>query len=350
MKDYYKILGVGRDSSPEDIKKAYRSLAMRYHPDKNKNNPEAEAKFKDVSEAYENLSDPQKKATYDNPNPFGGGFNPFGSGFNPFSGGFDDIFKSSGRGFRRNGAPQESGQNINARILVSLSDVMNGSVKKTNVFRRVKCNSCQGSGAKDNQTNTCSVCNGFGSNRKMVNTPFGQISTDEVCYSCRGEGKIPKTICPFCSGSGTQRIQDSVEVKVPKGSVSGMSFLVPGMGDFPKGNGVPGDLVVTAAEIPHDFYKRDGLNLVCHKSISFYQACTGTELEIPNPKGEGSYRIKVPPGTQSGKMFRVQGKGIPEMGGEFAGDIMMMVDVVVPKNLSPHQLEILKDFDITLVE
>lgn len=347
MKDYYKILGVDRNSSPEDIKKAYRNLAMKYHPDKSGGDPEAEAKFKDISEAYETLSDPQKKTAFDNPNPFGGGgFNPFG---NPFGGGFEDLFKSAGFGPRRSGFNRGSaGQNINARIMVSLSDVVNGSTKRANIFRRVKCNPCQGSGAKDNQTNSCPVCEGLGTTRKMVNTHFGQISMEEVCYNCSGEKRIAKSPCPSCSGSGTQRIQDSVEINIPKGSVSGMSFLVKRMGDFPKGDGIPGDLVVTVSEIPHDFYKRDALNLVCHKSISFYEACTGTEIEIPNPKGEGMYKIKVPPGTQSGKMFRLQGKGIPEMGGEFFGDIMMMIDVIVPKNLSTHQVELLKEFDSTL--
>jgi len=339
MKDYYKILGVDRNSSPEDIKKAYRSLAMKYHPDKSGNDPEAERKFKEISEAYETLSDPQKKSSYDNPNPFNSGFN--------FGGGFEDLFRNMGG--RNNFNRTKSGQNINAKIMVNLSDIMNGSTKKANIFRRVKCTSCQGSGAKNNETNTCPVCNGSGSTKRMVNTAFGQVAMEEVCYNCQGERVIPKSVCPSCFGSGTQRITDNVEIKIPKGSVSGMSFLVNGMGDFSRGNGAPGDLIVTVAEIPQDFYKRDGLNLVCHKSISFYQACTGTELEIPNPGGEGLYKIKVPAGTQSGKVFRLQGKGIPEMGGIFSGDIMLMVDVVVPKDLNEHQLEILKEFDLTIL-
>lgn len=348
MKDYYKILGVDRSASPEEIKKAYRSLAMKYHPDKSGGNPEFESKFKDISEAYENLSDPQKKSIHDNPDPFAGR-SPFGS---PFGGGFENLFRQSGFGSWGSPFNRKSGslgQNINAKIMISLSDVMNGSVKRANVFRRVKCTSCGGSGAKNGETNTCQTCSGSGSTRRMTNTPFGQIATEEVCYNCRGEGKIPKSSCPPCSGSGTQRIQDSVEISIPKGSVTGMSFLVNGMGDFPKGEGTPGDLIVTVAEIPHDFYKRDGLNLVCHRTISFYQACIGTEVEIPSPKGEGIYKIKIPSGTQSGKMFRLQGKGVPEMGGDFAGDIMMMVDVLVPKNLNPHQMEILKEFDSSLI-
>lgn len=350
MTDYYKILGVGRDASPEEIKKAYRNLAMKYHPDKTGNDPEAEKKFKSISEAYETLSDPQKKAAHDNPNSFGGGFNPFRDGFNPFNGGFDDLFRSSGFGGPRRGGFNNSrvGQNISAKIMISLSDVMNGSIKRANIFRRVRCTSCQGSGAKDNDLNTCPTCQGSGSSKRMVNTQFGQIAMEDTCYNCKGEGKIPKSICSACSATGTQRVQDSVEINIPKGSVTGMSFVVKGMGDFPKGEGLPGDLVVTIAEIPNDFYKRDGLNLVCHRSISFYEACVGTEIEIPSPKGEGSYKIKVPPGTQSGKMFRLQGKGVPEMGGVFAGDIMMMIDVMVPKNLSTHQVELLKEFDSTL--
>lgn len=342
MTDYYKILEVSKNASPEEIKKAYRNLAMKYHPDKAGNDPEAEKKFKLISEAYEILSDPQKKAAHDNPNPFGNGFN--------FGGGFEDLFRSSGFGGPRRGGFTQSrgGQNISAKIMINLSDVMNGSIKRVNIFRRVRCTSCQGSGAKDNDFNTCPTCQGSGSSKRMVNTQFGQIAMEDTCYSCKGEGKIPKSICSACSATGTQRIQDSVEINIPKGSVTGMSFVIKGMGDFPKGDGLPGDLVVTIAEIPDDFYKRDGLNLVCHKSISFYEACVGTDIEISSPKGEGSYKIKVPSGTQSGKMFRLQGKGVPEMGGVFAGDIMLMIDVIVPKNLSTHQVEILKEFDSTL--
>jgi molecular chaperone DnaJ len=352
--DYYKILGVDRNASADDIKKAYRKLAMQYHPDKAGNNPEAEKKFKEISEAYENLSDPQKKAAHDNPNPFGEGFNPFGRGFNPFGGSFEDLFRNSGNmggfggGFRATNN-RSTGQNINAKIMINLADVMNGATKKANIFRRIKCKPCQGSGASGGETNTCPVCQGSGSTKKMVNTNYGQVSMEEICYNCHGEKVVAKSPCAFCFGSGTERIIDSVDIQIPKGSVSGMSFLVNGMGDFPKGNGVPGDLIVTVAEIPHDFYKRDGLNLVCHKSISFYQACTGTEIEIPNPGSDGFYKIKVPPGTQSGKMFRLQGKGVPEMGGVFNGDIMVMMDVMVPKNLNQHQLEILKEFDSTIV-
>ncbi len=350
MTDYYRILGVDRNASSEDIKKAYRKLAMQYHPDKTGNDPELEKKFKSISEAYETLSDPQKKASYDNPNLFGG----FGrGGFNPFGGGFEDFFKSSGNmggfGQRKSEFNRAGGQNINAKIMLTLSDVMNGGVKKVNIFRRVKCTSCQGSGSKDNETYTCSICGGSGTNRKMANTHFGQVAVEEICYNCGGRGNVAKSPCTSCSGSGTQRIQESVEINIPKGSISGMSFLVNGMGDFSRWNGTPGDMVVTVEEIPHDFYKRDGINLVCHRSISFYEACIGTEIKIPNPKGEGVYKIKIPSGTQSGKMFRLQKKGIPEMGGEFAGDIMIMVDVLVPKDLNPHQLEILKEFNSTLV-
>lgn len=343
MKDYYKILGVGRDSSPEDIKKAYRNLAMKYHPDKAGKDPSAEAMFKDISEAYETLSDPQKKAQYDNPNPFGGN-NSFGAGFDFFnrSNDFSSFFSRT-----RRGGPS-LGRNINARIMISLEEVMNGTIKKANIFRRVSCTSCKGSGAKDNEMNTCTICQGAGTTRRMTNTPFGQISMEETCYSCAGEGRTAKSLCSSCNGEGTQRVQDSVDVRIPKGSVTGMSFVVPGMGDFAKGPSQPGDLVVTVTEIPNGVYKRDNLNLVCHKSISFYEACAGTEIEVPNPRGEGSYKIKIPSGTQSGKVFRLQGKGVPELGGEFSGDIMVMIDVMVPKNLTAHQLEILKEFDVAL--
>jgi molecular chaperone DnaJ len=345
MKDYYQILGVGRDASPDDIKRSYRNLAMKYHPDKAGKDASSETKFKEISEAYETLGDPQKKTAYDNPNPFGNS--------NSFGGGFNEFFKSPG--FNFNWGPKKTGfessnlgRNINARIMISLDEVINGAIKKANVFRRVKCTPCNGTGANNAEMNTCSVCGGSGSTKKVVNTHFGQIAMDESCYNCQGEGRTPKSPCNTCRGEGTQRIQDQVEVRIPKGSVSGMSFVVPGMGDAGKGSSAPGDLVVTAAEIPHDFFKRDNLNLVCHKTISFYQACGGTEIEIPNPKGTGTYKIKVPPGTQSGKVFRLQSKGVPEMGGEFGGDIMVMMDVIVPKNLTPHQLDILKEFEMSI--
>ena len=345
MKDYYQILGVGRDASPDEIKKSYRNLAMKYHPDKAGKDASAETKFKEISEAYETLGDPQKKTAYDNPNPFGNS--------NSFGGGFNEFFKSPG--FNFNWGPRKTGfessnlgRNINARIMISLDEVLNGCVKKANVFRRVKCNPCNGTGANNAEMNTCSVCGGSGATKKVVNTHFGQIAMDEACYNCQGEGRTPKSLCNTCRGEGTQRIQDQVEVRIPKGSVSGMSFVVTGMGDAGKGSSAPGDLVVTVAEIPNDFYKRDHLNLVCHKTISFYQACGGTEIEIPNPKGTGTYKIKVPPGTQSGKVFRLQSKGVPEMGGEFGGDIMVMMDVTVPKNLTSHQLDILKEFDMSI--
>lgn len=351
MKDYYKILEVGRDASPEEIKKSYRKLAMQYHPDKAGNDPNAESKFKEISEAYETLSDPQKKSAHDNPRSSGFGAN-FGGGFDPFGGSFSDIFNTWGggnKGANNQRTAARKGNNINARIMVSLDEVLNGSVKKANIFRRVKCTPCDGTGANGADMNTCPVCSGSGVKRKLAQTPFGQIAMDETCYNCRGEGKTAKSICTSCHGEGTQRIQDQVEVRIPKGSISGMSFVVAGMGDSAKGSVQAGDLVVTVAEIPHDFYRRDGLNLVCHKSISFYQACAGTEIELPNPQSDGAYKIKIPAGTQSGKMFRLQGKGVPEMGGEYGGDIMVMIDVMVPKNLSSYQMDILKDFDMTIV-
>lgn len=341
MTDYYSILGVNKGASPEEIKKAYRKLAMQYHPDRAGKDPEAEAKFKSITEAYETLSDPQKKSSYDNPNPFGGGFGGFGSPF-------EDLFKGWNFNGSRSG-PVRKGRNINARIMISLEEVMTGCLKKANVFRRVSCSECNGTGGENGETHTCGTCSGSGVIRRMTQTPFGQIAMEETCYGCNGSGKTTKSSCKKCRGEGTERIQDTVEVRIPKGSVSGMSFVVPGMGDFSKDSTTPGDLVVTVAEIPHNFYKRDGINLVCHRSISFYQACSGTEIEVPNLSGGGHYKIKVPPGTQSGKVFRLVGKGVPEMGGEFGGDIMIMIEVVVPKDLSPHQLDILKEFDSTLI-
>jgi molecular chaperone DnaJ len=338
MKDYYSILGVGRDASQDQIKKSYRKLAMEYHPDKNANNPSAEERFKEISEAYDTLSNPEKKQKYDNPNPFGG-FGNWGNDWNPFSG--NDIF---GGGFsNRSGAKQNKGKNINTIVTLTLEEIISGANKKIKIWRRVKCTPCSGTGAENSEITNCSSCNGIGYVEKTIMHPFGAMSTREICRTCQGSGKVPKSHCKKCSGSGTERVLEDIEVSIPKGSVSGISFLVVGKGDWTKSPSSPGDLVVGIEEYVHTDYRRDGLNLICEKVISFREACIGTEVEVNNLKGS-SFKIKIPPGTNPGKIFRIKGKGVPDFNGFGQGDILIKVDLKVPTELSKEQEEALKYF------
>ena len=335
-KDYYRILQVQRTATQDEIKKSYRKLVQKYHPDKTGNDKDSENKFKEIAEAYEILGNPQKRRDYDNPNPFSShstfsSGNPFPGGFNPF-GGFSEqeIIKR--------------GKNINARVEINLEEVINGTKKSANIFRRMQCSPCMGTGAKDGQMDTCQVCSGIGVKRKIVNSNFGQIAMDETCYSCSGTGKTPKTICPSCGGQGTERRQDKVDINIPKGSVSGISFTLSGKGDMAKSPSDPGDLIITVFDMPHPFYKRDGLNLICSETLTFPEVCLGSAIKIPNISTGGEYKITIPPGTSPGKIFRLAGKGVPEFGNNFRGDILVRIDVSVPPVLSQEQREFLEEY------
>jgi molecular chaperone DnaJ len=338
MTDYYKILGIPRDATQDEIKKAYRKLALQYHPDKAGDDKTSEEMFKRVNEAYETLSDPQKRKSYDNPNPYRGSFNwPFGK-HNDFTGGFAGF----GGGF--DNSQMRRGKNIQARVEISLNEVINGTTRKANIFRRVHCSDCKGTGAKDAQTETCTVCGGMGTKRKAVQTNFGTIQMDEVCYACSGEGTKAKSHCPQCQGLGVVRILDTIDIKIPKGSVQGISFNITGKGDLDKVPSDPGDLIISVIDNPDSFYKKDGINLVCEKSITFPEACLGVEVHIPNPSGGGDYKIKVPAGTQPNKIFRLVGKGIPEFNTDFYGDILVRINVKIPTDLNVEQQEFLDKY------
>jgi len=332
--DYYNILGVNRNSSPEEIKKAYRKLALKYHPDKAGGDPEAEKKFKEIAEAYDTLSNPDKKSKYDNPNPFGGfGRNPFESGFGGFHGGNfyeGDVIKK--------------GNNINAKVEITLEEVLNGVKKNANLYRKMQCSDCKGTGAQNAELDTCHVCAGMGVKRRIVNTNFGQMAMDETCYACEGIGKIPKSMCKTCAGAGVVRKPDQIEINIPKGSVSGISFRVPQKGDHAKAPSDPGDLVVNVYDKKHDFFRRDGYNLICDVNLTFPEACLGKEVTIPNLVSGGEYKITIPPGTSPGKIFRLAGKGVPEFNSTYRGDILVKVGIKVPKNLSPEQQEFIENY------
>ena len=337
MKDYYSILGLQKGASQDDIKKAYRKLAMQYHPDKNANDPSAEAKFKEVSEAYETLSDSDKRAKYDNPNPFA---NPFGNMFNnPFqSSDFSSFF-----GGHRQEQVINKGKNINTIIALTLEEMMTGVNKKIKLSRRVQCTPCSGTGAENAETVTCSVCGGMGRMNKTVYHAFGEMVTQETCRSCQGNGKNPRKVCTSCQGSGTQRKTEEFEINVPKGSIAGVSFLMSGKGDWTKSPCSPGDLVVGIEEYVHAVYRREGKNLICEKNITFKEACLGSETELPNLKGS-TFKIKIPAGTNPGKILRLQGRGLPDFNGFGNGDILVKVNMQIPSELSDDQKKALEYF------
>jgi molecular chaperone DnaJ len=342
MKDFYKILEVERSASPDEIKKSYRKMALKYHPDKNPGDLESAKKFQEIAEAYETLSDPKKKQQYDNPNPL---FNRGGFGTHPNQAAWSDIFSSFKGGRWDNKSDViKKGKNINARLQITLEEVLNGIVKIANIFRRMPCEPCKGTGAKNAEVQSCQACGGVGVKRKVVNTGFGQMAMDETCYACGGFGEVPKAVCVFCGGSGTQRVTDQVEITVPKGSVTGISFRLEGKGDFEKSPCDPGDLMVTIEDLPHEVYKRDGINLICEKEIDFFQACLGVELKLPNLEKNGEYKINIPPGTDPGKILRLAGKGIPEFNSDYRGDILVRIKLNIPKNLNEHQIEFLDKY------
>ena len=343
MKDFYKILEVTKSASPEEIKKSYRKLALKYHPDKNPGDSEAERKFQEIAEAYETLSDPEKKQKYDNPNSFfqGRGFagSPFGNG--PFS----DIWSSfHEKGWNNQNSVIKKGKNINAKLQISLEETLKGTIRKASIFRRLPCDPCKGTGAKNAEVLRCESCAGIGVKRKVVNTGFGQMAIDETCYACGGFGEVPKAVCVFCGGSGTQRTTDQIEISVPKGSTTGISFKLEGKGDFDKSPCDPGDLMITIEDIPHSFYKRDGINLICEKEIDFIEACLGIELKIPNLETGGDYKINIPPGTDPGKILRLPGKGVPEFNSDYRGDILVRIKLNIPKNLTDEQISFLDKY------
>jgi len=340
-KDFYQILGLSRQASPDEIKKSYRQLALKYHPDKNPNDPGADAKFKEINEAYETLSDPVKRQKYDDPNPLGNfNFGNWGQG-HPFA----DFFNSSNNTWHQNKTTIRKGRNINAKLQINLVDVLKGGTRKVTIFKRFQCVPCKGTGAQNGEVIACGHCNGTGVHRKIVNTAFGQMAVDGTCVACGGFGESPKTFCYACNGSGTSRQSCQIDISIPKGSVTGINFKIEGGGDFDKSPCDPGDLVVSVEDMPHHFYKRDGLNLYCDLEIDFYDACMGADVKIPNLEvTDGEYKISIPPGSDPGKILRLAGKGIPEFNSEFRGDILIRLKLKIPKELNETQLKFLSTY------
>ncbi len=348
-RDYYEVLGVNRDASSEDIKKAYRRLARQYHPDFNPDNKLAERKFKEVKEAYDVLSDPQKRENYDrfgHEDPMGGGFggaqNGFGFDFSGF--GVEDIFDSFfGGGFtRRRSSGPERGGDLRYNLEMTLEEAFRGGTREITVPRTELCPECGGSGSRPgSRPETCTVCGGSGQQQFARNTPFGSFVTRQTCNACGGKGKVVKDPCPSCRGQGRVVKERKIEIKIPPGVDSNSRLRVPGGGDAGLKGGSPGDLYVFISVKPHRSFRREGDDIIYQLSISMIQAALGVELEIPTLDGPAELRIQE--GTQPGTLLRLRGKGMPRLRGGGRGDQRVQIKVVVPKRLGRQQKELLQE-------
>ena len=359
-RDYYEVLGVQKGCSDEELKKAYRGLAKKYHPDLNPNNPDAEAKFKEVNEAYEVLSDKDKRARYDqfghagvDPS-YSGGAGGF-DGFGGFSGSVDfdigDIFDSFfGGGTRSRGGNPNSprrGADVDIRTNITFMEACKGLEKEVTLSRMEKCESCGGSGAqKGSSVTTCSECNGTGKVKTPQRTPFGMIYSTKVCAKCGGRGKVIEHPCSSCSGTGRVRKQRKLKINIPAGIDNGQTLRVGGNGDFGLNGGPNGDLNVTVNVAPDKLFSRRGFDVLCDIPITYANATLGAEIIVPTIDGKVKYN--VPEGTQPGTVFRLKGKGIKKLGKDARGDQYVTVKIEVPKNLSKKDKELLRQFDSNL--
>lgn len=360
-RDFYEILGVTKGASAEEIKKAYRKVAMQYHPDRNPGNKEAEEKFKEAAEAYEILSDTDKKSQYDrygHAGVSGNGRGGYGGGghnmnmddiFSQFGDIFgDDVFGSffGGGGQRRGGGGAGRsrgvrGSNLRVRIKMTYEEIAKGASKTIKVKKHVVCNSCTGSGAKDKSSmQTCGTCGGSGQVRRVQNTFLGQMQTVTTCPACNGEGSTIANKCTSCKGEGRVYGEENISMDIPAGVQEGMQLNVSGKGNTGERGGAPGDLIVLIEEEAHPHLHRDGLNVAYDLHISFPDAAFGIQAEVPTIDGRA--KIKIPHGTQSGKVFRLKGKGFPALQSYEKGDQLIYVNVWTPQHLSTDEKAMLE--------
>ncbi len=352
-RDYYEILGIGKSSTDEEIKKAYRKLAIKYHPDKNPDDPSAEEKFKEAAEAYEVLSDGQKRQRYDqfgHQGVNGGGGGGYGNGgfsdINDIFSRFGDIFGGDSPfgdvfGGSRGGKRMRKGDSLRIKLKLNLEEVANGVEKKIKVKRYTSCQACNGNGAKNGTSvKTCSTCNGMGQVRRAVNTMLGQMISTSTCPTCNGEGSIISDRCDVCSGEGRTLTEETLSVRIPAGVGEGMQLNMAGKGNVPPRGGVAGDLLILIEEEEDEHLKRDGDNVAYDLYISFIDASLGTSIEVPTI--EGKVKIKIDPGTQSGKILRLKDKGIKNINGYGRGDQLIQVNVWTPQQLSREETEMLE--------
>ncbi len=355
-RDYYEALGVERGASTEEIKKAYRRLAKQYHPDFNKDDADSAGKFNEIKEAYDVLSDPQKRDHYDR---FGhqaenggagsgfGGFGGSGTGGFGFGGGIDEIFEQffggMGGGGRRRPPGPEQGNHLRYDLDITLEDAYRGDEKVIAIPRTETCPECKGSRARPGTNpETCPGCGGSGQQQFARSTPFGRFMSTQVCSHCRGEGSVVSEPCPECSGQGRLVRERNIEIKIPAGIEDGSRLRVRGEGEAGLRGGPPGDLYVVIRVRPHKKFKRQGSDLILEFTIGISQAALGLETEVPTL--DGTANLRIPEGTQHGAVFRLKGHGMPHLRGSGKGDLRVKVKVKVPKRLNPRQKEILAEF------
>ena len=356
-RDYYEILGVSKSASQDEIKKAYRKVAMQFHPDRNPGDKGAEDKFKEAAEAYEILNDADKKSQYDR-----FGHNAFSQGQGRGGGGrsggmnMDDIFSQFGdvfgddnfggffgnRGGRKSGQQTGSrGSNLRVKLKMNFEEMAKGANKVIKIKKYVRCTTCQGSGAKDkNSVQTCGSCNGSGQVRRVQNTFLGQMQTVTTCPTCNGDGTTITVKCNSCKGEGRVYGEETVSIDIPAGVQEGMQLSISGKGNIGERGGSNGDLIVQIEEEAHAQLQRDGLNVAFDLYISFPDAVFGTQVEVPTIDGRA--KIKIPPGTQSGKIFRLKGKGFPNVNSYEKGDQLIHVNIWTPQHISPEEKTMLE--------
>ena len=356
-RDYYEVLGVEKNADADTIKKAYRKAAIKYHPDKNPGDKEAEEKFKEAAEAYDVLSNEEKRARYDRFGHAGMNGGAAGGGFGGFSGGgfsmedifeqFGDIFGGAFGGFGgfggggRSRTRKNRGSDIRVTVKLSLKEVSEGVTKKLKINKTVACEKCGGTGAKDSSAYaTCTKCGGSGYVITVQNSFFGRMQTQSVCPDCQGAGRIIKDKCDKWNGAGTERGQEVIEVNIPAGGAHGMALTVRGRGNAARQGGDNGDLIVVIEEEPNKELRRDGRDLVHNLNITVTTALLGGEVEIPTI--DGRVRIKIAPGTHAGKILRLRGKGLPDVNGYTRGDIVVVVDVTFPDELTKEERKLVE--------
>ncbi len=350
-KDFYEILGVSKEADESTIKKAYRKTAMKYHPDKNPDNKAAEEKFKEAAEAYEVLSDADKKARYDRyghagvDSSFGGRggytmddiFSQFGDIFGDAGSPFESFFGGGRRTTRRG----ERGSNIRIKVALTLEEIESGVKKKIKVKKQVKCDTCDGSGAKDgNSITTCSTCRGAGMVTQVKSTFLGQMQTTAPCPTCSGTGQKITNACPACKSEGRTYGSETIEIDIPAGVEHGMQLSMRGKGNAGKQGASAGDLLINIELKNHEHFSRDGMNIIYDLFVNFADAALGTSVEVPVLNGK--VKIKIPPGTQAGKIFRLRGKGLPSVQSYGKGDHLINVNIWTPKALNDEERELME--------
>lgn len=352
-RDYYEVLGVPKNAEADAIKKAYRQVALKYHPDRNPDDKKAEDKFKEAAEAYEVLSDADKRARYDryghagvnNQGGFGGGgsmnmediFEHFGDIFGDGGSPFESFFGGSRRGGTAQG---QRGSNLRIKISLTMEEIANGIQKKIKVKRQVACDNCGGSGAKDSKSvSTCSTCQGSGYVRQIKQTFLGQMQTTTTCPTCSGAGKTVTSYCAKCKGDGRMYSEEMIDIDIPAGVAEGMQLSMRGKGNAGKAGGPAGDLLIVIEETEHEDFVRDGNNVIYDLFLNFADVALGTSVHVPTL--EGKVKIKIPAGTPAGKIFRLKGKGFPEVQGYGKGDQLINVNIWTPKTLTEEETQLM---------